>query len=87
MKKIFGKIFKAPIYRHPSSQGTLKACLQGECWAVLPAALVAPHLEQGRLMELATNQPVTRPLYWHVAGNMVDQLKPITLLLRPNANG
>ena len=65
-----GKSVHLPIYRHPSIHGTLKACIDGHVWAVLPETTIGSHLKTGELADLMKDTPLVRNLYWHVAGTV-----------------
>lgn len=86
VEQIFGKPINLLIYRHPSNDGALKACLEGKVWTVLIESAVKEHIECGRLVELIPNTPVSREIYWHVAGNMIETVRPITRGLREQAS-
>jgi LysR family transcriptional regulator (chromosome initiation inhibitor) len=70
--------FAFPTHRIASSTGFVEACLLGLGWGLNPAALVAPHLASGRLVELVTNTPLDVPLYWQLARLTAPALVPVT---------
>jgi LysR family transcriptional regulator (chromosome initiation inhibitor) len=56
----------ASAVRHhvPTSEGFLSAVTAGLGWGLIPEVQAKPLLEDGRLVELATQRPVDVPLYW-----------------------
>ena len=49
----------------PSSEGQVRAVLAGWGVSVLPELLVRPHLDSGRLVNVATDHVLPVELYWH----------------------
>ena len=43
---------------------------------------VSRHLASDELIELIPNKPLDRTLYWHVAGTMLDTIRPITRAIK-----
>lgn len=56
-----------PHHTLPSSQGFVTAALAGMGWGLHPQALIAPHLEDGSLVELVPDTPLDVPLHWQHA--------------------
>lgn len=56
-----------PRHTLPSSQAFVTAALTGMGWGLHPQALIAPHLEDGSLVELVPNTPLDVPLHWQHA--------------------
>lgn len=83
MERAFGTVIKTTVYRHPSCKGSLEACLAGQVWSMQPMSMIEAYIKEGSLVELIPNKSITRQLYWHVAGTMVEQMKPVTNKLRP----
>jgi LysR family transcriptional regulator (chromosome initiation inhibitor) len=74
-----------PTHRMASSHGFIDACLAGLGWAMNPEALVAPHLQTGRLAELAKGTPMDVPLYWQFTRLAAPALAPLTRAIRAHA--
>ena len=75
----------APLQCHrlASSHGFVDACLAGLGWAMNAAALVAPHLSTGALIDLG--HPVDVPLYWQFNRLTARATAPLTRALRQAA--
>jgi LysR family transcriptional regulator (chromosome initiation inhibitor) len=56
-----------PTHWAPTTQAFLDLTLGGIGWALNPEALVAPHLADGRLVDLAPDRPLDVALYWQRA--------------------
>lgn len=56
-----------PRHRLPSPQAFLTASLAGMGWGLQPEALIAQHLQDGRLVELVPQTPLDVPLHWQQA--------------------
>lgn len=66
-----------PTHWTPSTPGMLDLTLAGLGWAMAPVSMAAPHLESGRLVELAPNLRLTVTLYWQrtrLAAQLLDRL-------------
>jgi LysR family transcriptional regulator (chromosome initiation inhibitor) len=48
----------------PSPQAFVTAGLAGMGWGLHPECLIAPHLQEGTLLELVPESPFDVPLYW-----------------------
>lgn len=81
-RQVFGENIDLPLSLHPSAQGTLQACLDGNLWTMQSDLEVSQHLASGELIELIPNKPLDRTLYWHVAGMMLDAIRPITRAIK-----
>ncbi|MDF3832915.1 LysR family transcriptional regulator ArgP [Cupriavidus basilensis] len=56
-----------PRHTLPSSQAFVAAAVAGMGWGLHPQALIAPHLEDGSLVELVPNTPLDVSLHWQHA--------------------
>jgi len=56
-----------PRHILPSSQAFVTATLAGMGWGLHPQALIAPHLNDGSLVELVPKTPMDVPLHWQHA--------------------
>ena len=81
-RQVFGQSIDLPLSVHPSAQGTLQACLDGKIWTMQSDLEVRRHLASDELIELIPNKPLDRTLYWHVAGTMLDTIRPITRAIK-----
>lgn len=71
-----------PRHTLPSPQAFVTAAVAGMGWGLHPQALIAPHLEDGSLVELVPNTPLDVPLHWqHVraASGLLDRLSRAVL--------
>ena len=66
-RAVTGTDLAAPVHWLPSTQGFVDAALAGLGWGLNPLALVVPHLESGRLVELRPGHPLDVPLHWQYA--------------------
>ena len=64
VRKVCGRNVTLPSHWLPSSHGFVDACLAGLGWCTHPLAMVKPHLDAGRLVELAPGSHMDIPLYW-----------------------
>lgn len=67
VRRVTRKDVPLPAHRLPSSQAFIDAALAGIGWGMNPLALVQPHLDAGRLVELLPQHPLDVPLYWQSA--------------------
>lgn len=86
-RQVFGRSVELPLSQHPSAQGILQTCLEGHVWAMQSDLEVSTHLTSGELAELVPGKPLSRTLYWHVAGAMLDTIRPITRTIKEMAAG
>ncbi|CAN5897651.1 LysR family transcriptional regulator ArgP [soil metagenome] len=56
-----------PRHTLPSPQAFVTAAASGMGWGMQPLSLIAPHLEDGSLVELARGTALDVPLYWQQA--------------------
>ncbi|ALF90632.1 Hypothetical Protein RRSL_04737 [Ralstonia solanacearum UW551] len=56
-----------PRHTLPSPQAFVTAAVAGMGWGLHPQALIAPHLEDGSLVELVPDTPLDVPLHWQYA--------------------
>ncbi len=64
VRKVTGRPVTLPSHWLPSSHGFVDACLAGLGWCMHPLAMVKPHLDAGRLVELVPSSHMDVPLYW-----------------------
>lgn len=64
VRKVTGRHVTLPSHWLPSSHGFVEACLAGLGWCTHPLALIKPHIEAGRLVELVPGSHMDVPLYW-----------------------
>jgi LysR family transcriptional regulator (chromosome initiation inhibitor) len=85
-KQVFGEVLQLTLFKHPSTASLIGNCLNHQAWALAPSSLVDVHLNKGALVELVPGTPLKKPLYWHVAGDMVDDLIHVTKSVRDAAS-
>ncbi|HQT63809.1 MAG: LysR family transcriptional regulator [Acidocella sp. 20-57-95] len=64
VRQTLGEELDAPTHWVPSTQGFIDAALAGLGWGMSPLALVAGHLQAGRLVNLWPGRSLDIPLYW-----------------------
>lgn len=72
-----GSAVVGPTHRVPASQAFLDLALGGVGWAMNPVSLAAPHLAQGRLVELVPGLRLEVELHWQHArleSRLLDRL-------------
>jgi LysR family transcriptional regulator (chromosome initiation inhibitor) len=67
-----------PSHRLASSHGFVDAALAGLGWCMNPEILVARHIAEGRLIDLAPDTPLDVPLHWQFARLTAPALAPLT---------
>jgi LysR family transcriptional regulator, chromosome initiation inhibitor len=69
-----------PLPRHwmPAAQAFIDGCLAGLGWGMNPLALAAPHLAQGRLVELPPGHRLAVALHWQAPRNASPLLAALT---------
>jgi LysR family transcriptional regulator (chromosome initiation inhibitor) len=67
---------KGPVHWVPTTMGFLDMTLVGLAWGLHPRSLVRPHLDAGRLVELAPGIEIK--LYWTVARLHASSLQALT---------
>lgn len=67
-----------PRHTLPSSHAFVTATLAGMGWGMHPHTLIAPHIEDGSLVELVPNTPLDVPLYWQHARSASALLDGLT---------
>ena len=67
METAFGDAPHGPTHVVPSVRDAVAACRSGLGWMVTPASLVDEAIGAGRLVDLAPDRPLGKPLYWHVS--------------------
>ena len=85
IKTHVGGNISPPTHGLPSSQGFVEACLLGLGWGMNPQALVADHIDAGRLVPLIDATPLDVPLYWQSSRLMRDVLEPLGKAVRKAA--
>lgn len=60
-----GSTVAPPNHWIASAQSFVDACVVGLGWGINPANLVQPHLDAGRLVQLAPGLELPLPLFWH----------------------
>lgn len=77
VRRLCHRDVELPRHSLPSSQAFVTAAVSGMGWGLHPQALIAPHLEDGSLMELVADAPLDIPLYWQnarAASGLLDRL-------------
>ncbi len=64
---VLGREADPPTHWIASTQGFVDGALAGLGWGMNPVALAAPHLADGRLVELVPGRPLDVPLHWQAA--------------------
>lgn len=67
-----------PRHILPSPQAFVTATVAGMGWGLHPQALIAPHLEDGSLIELLPGTPLDVPLHWQHARSASSLLDGLT---------
>lgn len=67
-----------PRHILPSPQAFVTATVAGMGWGLHPQALIAPHLEDGSLIELVPDTPLDVPLHWQYARSASSLLDVFT---------
>lgn len=75
-----------PSHRIASTQAFLDASLHGLGWTMNPEILVAPHLNQGTLVELVPDTPLDVALHWQFTRLAAPALAPLTQAIRGAAS-
>lgn len=76
-RRVCHRHVELPRHTLPSSHAFVTAALAGMGWGLHPQALIAPHLENGSLVELLPGTPLDVPLHWQyarVASGLLDDL-------------
>ena len=77
-QEAYGVDLKGPIHWVPTTTGFLDLALAGLAWGLQPQTMVQPHLEAGRLVELAPGHAIKIKLYWTVARIHASSLQALT---------
>lgn len=67
VRRLCHRDVELPRHAVPSTHAFVSAALAGMGWGLHPHALVAAHLHEGTLVELAPDTPLDVPLYWQHA--------------------
>ena len=78
-----GERIALPVHHLASSHGFVDAARAGLGWCLNPAALAAPHLLSGALVDLGP--PLDTPLWWQAARHTGAALVPLTRAIRAAA--
>ena len=73
------------FHRIPSSHAFAQATRLGLGWGLNPEIVVQQDLDQGRLVDLAPEQPLDVPLYWQSSRVAATMLSPLTKAIRKAA--
>ncbi len=82
IRQLTGREIVHPTHWLPSTQAFLEASLSGIGWCMNPALLADPHVESGRLVDLAPECPVDVPLYWQISRIAADRLATLSDAVR-----
>jgi LysR family transcriptional regulator (chromosome initiation inhibitor) len=77
VRRLCHRHVELPRHTLPSPQAFVTAAVAGMGWGLHPQALVAPHLQEGSLVELVPDTPLDVPLYWQharAASSLLDGL-------------
>jgi len=74
-----------PSHRLASSQGFVDASLAGLGWCLNPEPLVARHIAEGNLVDLAPQSPLDVALHWQFARLTAPALAPLTRAMQSAA--
>lgn len=85
MERRFGAAPARPVHAIPSSHGFVDAALAGLGWGMNPRALVAEHLQAGRLVRLDDGEALAVPLFWHWSRAVEPALGSLTQAVRTAA--
>jgi LysR family transcriptional regulator, chromosome initiation inhibitor len=67
VRRLCHRNVELPRHAVPSAHAFVAAALAGMGWGLHPQALIASHLHEGTLVELAPDTPLDVPLYWQHA--------------------
>jgi LysR family transcriptional regulator, chromosome initiation inhibitor len=67
VRRLCHRNVELPRHAVPSAHAFVAAALAGMGWGLHPQALIASHLHEGALVELAPDTPLDVPLYWQHA--------------------
>jgi LysR family transcriptional regulator (chromosome initiation inhibitor) len=85
VRRLCHRHVELPRHTLPSSQAFVTAALAGMGWGLHPQALIAPHLEDGSLVELVPDTPLDVPLHWQQARAASALLDGLTRQVRAAA--
>lgn len=80
-----GRHLHLPGHRIPASEPFARAVELGLGWGMIPEAMAASALRDGRLRPLIPGQPLDVALHWHVQRAMAPALAPLTAAIRKRA--
>jgi LysR family transcriptional regulator (chromosome initiation inhibitor) len=81
-----GQRIDFPAHRLASTHAFVDAALAGLGWCMNPEVLVADHIAQGRLAELAPDSPLDTPLFWQFSRLTAQAIAPVTRAIRTAAS-
>lgn len=67
VRRVCHRHVELPRHALPSAHAFVTAAVAGMGWGMQPQALIAAHLDDGRLVELVADTPLDVPLYWQYA--------------------
>ncbi|NGM44592.1 LysR family transcriptional regulator ArgP [Rhodobacter sp. SGA-6-6] len=83
--RLTGRTPAFPAHMLASSQGFVDAALAGLGWAMNPEPLVARHIAEGRLIDLAPDSPLDVALHWQFTRLAAPTLAPLTRAISTEA--
>lgn len=78
IRRVCRRDVRTPTHWLPSTQAFVDASLHGIGWGMNPLALVQPHLDAGRLVELVPGRRVDVPLHWQCSRLAAPVLHQLT---------
>lgn len=75
LRRVTRQSIEPPTHRFPATQAFVDGVLAGLGWGMNPLALVRPHLDSGRMVELLPGRPIDVPLYWQDSRLAVPMLE------------
>lgn len=80
-----GEKLSPPTHQLPSTHAFVDAACAGLGWGMNPLSLVETHLKDGRLVELAPENPLDIALYWQTSRLMAPALAPLSTAIAHQA--
>ncbi|HBF31896.1 LysR family transcriptional regulator ArgP [Rhizobium sp.] len=78
LSQAFGISPSPPTHWLPSTHAFVDAARLGLGWGMNPDVLVAPLIASGVLVDIAPDQPLDVPLYWHWSRSLAEPLAHLT---------
>jgi LysR family transcriptional regulator (chromosome initiation inhibitor) len=85
MRRITRAELDPPLHWIPHVAGFLRACVTGLGWGMCPERMIAPHLANGELVEMAPGKPIDVDLYWQSWRLSIGWLDDFGAVLRKRA--